>query len=459
MAIDNQSKIDSCMDFVQDHRNVALQFADAQLHVAPKVAKALDSKCQTHILADTTFGPCCVDSVAAEHCLADAIIHFGDACLSTPAINCPPILYVFDDDVVDVDDLVAKFMEVYGDCNSHVLMLFDVNTCHVLDDFKARLVDHSLSKLCIWSKVLDTYPATETFTHLIQGRGFDLPSNVSLDTIEAFYVGKDSLCVSNMMMTLSTVPFILYDPKVQTIVNPRTLVNSLLNKRYVQVQRAKDANVIGIVVGTLAVASFLEIIESLKALILANGKKPYLLAVGKPSPAKLANFPEIELFVLVSCSQNALLDSREYMVPIVTPYELSLALDHSQEWSTVNYNFNLQELLPVLTKQIQKAHQHALDHADDESDEEPHFSLITGGYAVKKTYATVTAQPTEDSNTALTKRFEGQVSTFTTTSAGAEYLQNRLFQGLEVQMGQTAISEVEEGRTGIARGYTHEHPL
>jgi len=34
------------------------------------------------ILADTTYGQCCVDEVAAEHVEAQAIIHYGPACLS-----------------------------------------------------------------------------------------------------------------------------------------------------------------------------------------------------------------------------------------------------------------------------------------------------------------------------------------------------------------------------------------
>jgi diphthamide biosynthesis protein 2 len=34
------------------------------------------------ILGDTSYGECCVDEVAAEHIEADAVIHFGNACLT-----------------------------------------------------------------------------------------------------------------------------------------------------------------------------------------------------------------------------------------------------------------------------------------------------------------------------------------------------------------------------------------
>lgn len=37
---------------------------------------------QLFILADTSYGNCCVDEVAAAHVNADLVIHFGHACLS-----------------------------------------------------------------------------------------------------------------------------------------------------------------------------------------------------------------------------------------------------------------------------------------------------------------------------------------------------------------------------------------
>jgi diphthamide biosynthesis protein 2 len=34
------------------------------------------------ILADTSYGACCVDEVAAEHVDADLIVHYGRSCMS-----------------------------------------------------------------------------------------------------------------------------------------------------------------------------------------------------------------------------------------------------------------------------------------------------------------------------------------------------------------------------------------
>lgn len=99
--------------------------------------------------------------------------------------------------------------------------------------------------------------------------------------------------------------------------------------RYFLVQKAKDAETIGIVVGTLGVgklnannrnytnsnngdfvASYLNIIDHLKRIIRASGRKSYLFVMGKLNVAKMANFMEIDCYVLVSCPENSLIDSK-----------------------------------------------------------------------------------------------------------------------------------------------------
>jgi diphthamide biosynthesis protein 2 len=48
--------------------------------------------------------------------------------------------------------------------------------------------------------------------------------------------------------------------------------------------------------------------------------------VGKLNVPKLANFQEIDIFVIVACPENSLVDSKEFFKPIITPFELEIAL-------------------------------------------------------------------------------------------------------------------------------------
>lgn len=89
--------------------------------------------------------------------------------------------------------------------------------------------------------------------------------------------------------------------------------------------------------------NYIIIIQFIK--IIFSGKKSYILAVGKPNVAKLANFPEIDIFVSVACTENSLTrDFKEFYKPIVSLFEIEVALGN-REWSS-EYITDFRQLLP-----------------------------------------------------------------------------------------------------------------
>src|SRR5262249_34738889 len=74
-----------------------------------------------------------------------------------------------------------------------------------------------------------------------------------------------------------------------------------LRRRYAKVLALSTAGVIGIVVTALAQSATLETVSRLRRLIRAAGKKSYLVAVGRINAPKLANFAEVEGWVVVGC--------------------------------------------------------------------------------------------------------------------------------------------------------------
>ena len=57
---------------------------------------------------------------------------------------------------------------------------------------------------------------------------------------------------------------------------------------------------------SISIASYLPLISHLRKLLARRHKKSYTISVGKLNPAKLANFLEVECFVLVACPENSL---------------------------------------------------------------------------------------------------------------------------------------------------------
>lgn len=65
---------------------LGFQFPDELLKYSTKVVTSLRNKLGSvvslFVMADTTYGSCCVDEVGASHIDADCVIHYGHTCLS-----------------------------------------------------------------------------------------------------------------------------------------------------------------------------------------------------------------------------------------------------------------------------------------------------------------------------------------------------------------------------------------
>ncbi|KAI8816424.1 diphthamide biosynthesis protein 2 [Fimicolochytrium jonesii] len=526
----NNYDIDRTAEYIvkNNYQKIALQFPDELLADSSRVASQLESVTGRtfYVLADTTFGSCCVDEIAAEHVYSDLVVHYGRTCLS-PTSRIP-VFYVFPKGTIDVSNCVSRFEEQFGaDKAQPVLLVADVMYQHSLDDISERCqragfqfvtqatiaedvqresaalegdippatVEETCaadSTSCCTSTDACSSPAVGTGSccgtsascqapqrrplptparlskiHEISGRQIHLKEGTKIEDYSIFYVGPESLTLTNLVLTHQSNKIISYDPATNSSCDEASQSRRLLMRRYFMVQKAKDAEVIGIVVGTLGVAHYLSVIGHIKRLIIAAGKKPYILAVGKPNIAKLANFLEIDCFVLVACPENSLLDSREFLRPIVTPYELELALVSSREW-TGAYETNLSVIAPRLLEganELSGTSGEAADgnEAGEDSDDEPYFSLVTGTYKQKGRAGAGARADEGDSGLGnslgqLTLRNgDSTLATLSSNSAGANYLnEKRTFRGLEPEIGNTKVSKAVEGRSGIARGYSHE---
>ena len=87
---------------------------------------------------------------------------------------------------------------------------------------------------------------------------------------------------------------------------------------------------------------------------------------------------------------------------------------------------------------------------------DPQFSLVTGQLRTRKFFGRPdTSDQVVDGMGALTVRNTSS-SLVKLESAGSNYLASRHFQGLEARVGEDEPAELEQGRSGIARGYEAE---
>lgn len=133
--------------------------------------------------------------------------------------------------------------------------------------------------------------------------------------------------------------------------------------------------------------------------------------MGKLTPSKLANFLEIECFVLVACPENSLIEAKDFFKPIVTPFELEIALGKDVSW-TGRYVLDFDQVIEEGKEKRVKSgggessrkgeeesgREDVEELTDGEDPDQPQFSLVTGKYRHAKRY---TGRPpgTETSST------------------------------------------------------------
>ncbi|KAH9933986.1 diphthamide biosynthesis protein [Epithele typhae] len=450
------------------YKRVALQFPDELLPHSVPIFKALKSRIpeasELYVLADTSYGSCCVDEVAAQHVDADALVHYGHACMSQTSRL--PVIYVFGKKPIDPLHCAQTLVAALPDDRQTVVLKCDVAYTHAAHE----IVTHMKSVLSPSTRVLYTIAPLATFPSTVdqaprqsphavqvtgQGESESLDSDMSPEDSVILHVGPESLSLTNLLLTHAAFEVFSYHPTTRSAQHESGRTNKLLMRRYAAVQKARDADVIGILVGTLGVANYLPLISHLRNVISRAHKKSYTISVGKPNPAKLANFLEIECFVLVACPENSLLDAKEFLRPIVTPYELEAALQPTQTW-TGRYVLDFAELLKSQAD-MKEAESKYLGNEPQDSDQ-PIFSLVTGKYRHAKRYGdSDEARAAEGDPSAIVLRNQEDALSRINGSAASQFLQQRTFRGLETRIGQDGPSLLEQGRSGIARGYDNDH--
>ncbi|KAF8152245.1 putative diphthamide synthesis protein-domain-containing protein [Crassisporium funariophilum] len=472
----------------EGYKRVALQFPDELLHDSVPIFRQLKHRvgqgCELYVLADTSYGSCCVDEVAAQHIEADAMVHYGHACMSQTSRL--PVIYVFGKKYVDVDICVLKLAESFDHDNAEVngdhegghrraiLLKHDVVFTHQADEilqglqriFEPRniaVLYHRIETRAMptpSSRNGSELASTEQPPSVDESPPSEVPpSDIPLEYTTIFYVGSESLGLTNLLVTNASCNVYSFDPLTQSSRLESSRTNKILMRRYAILQKARDADVFGILVGTLGVASYLPLIKHLRNLLAQKRKKSYTISVGKLNPAKLANFLEIECFILVACPENSLIEAKDFLRPIVTPYELEIALQADPIW-TGKYVLDFERLL----SEAGSGTSDKLDSKDvtdngtgegpESDDDQPVFSLVTGTYRHAKRYGGQTSETQQQiggGSAVVLRNQDNAVATL--DSAAGQFLQQRTYQGLDMRIGEDAPSVLEQGRSGIARGY------
>ncbi|EAW11199.1 2-(3-amino-3-carboxypropyl)histidine synthase subunit 1/2 [Aspergillus clavatus NRRL 1] len=434
-----------------------------------------------YILADTSYGTCCVDEVAAEHVNADVVVHYGRSCLSPTARL--PVIYVFTHKELPLEPVVQAFKATYPDLSAKVILAADVTYSDHVPTVYARLVEEGYTSL--YATELVHCPSSAIPNRTVPDSVREIPE--SLSEWQLFHISDPPTA---LLLTLASrvAAIHIYPTSDTPSDNVKPLpasTSAALRRRYAILTRLSTVPIFGILINTLSVKNYLHIVEHVKEKIAAAGKKSYMFVVGKLNAAKVANFSEIGGWVVIGCWESSLVDSKDFWKPVITPFELELALkgDTERIW-TGAWQSDFQSVLdqPTEADQTGDAEEPSTNGDDDDNDMSepesapPEFDLRTGRYVshtrpMRNPAPRVSAQGDDVVSAAggpaaaraLARRAKGDLAMIGgTVSPGAEFLRSqRTWKGLgsdfDIQYDEEGPSDstvIVEGRKGIARGYT-----
>ncbi len=435
------------------------------------------------ILADTSYGSCCVDEIAAEHVDADAVIHYGRSCLSPTARL--PVVHIFTRHGLSLSNVLTSFRDVFPDKSSDVIIMADVTYAEHVNDICDILTNEGWSNIFATSIMHDPSSPIPNRT---------IPESVSKDpgSLKDWQLFHISEPPTSLLLTLSSrVASVHIYPTDQANGSGSTMsltasTSMILRRRYALITSLTTVSIWGILINTLSVKNYLHMVDHVRKSIAIAGKKSYLLVVGKLNAAKVANFSEIGGWVVIGCWESSLIDSKDFYKPVITPFELELALkrDEDRIW-TGQWRGDFQGVLdeaattPEQKEVTSNGHGNgeadgvggALD-GDYDSEEEsapPEFDLRTGRYVshsrpmqAQRASVKTTQDNPQTQSKALMRKGKGDLAAMNgVASPAAEFLRSkRTWKGLgsdfEVayeEDGDEGSFAIEEGRTGIARGY------
>jgi diphthamide biosynthesis protein 2 len=434
------------------------------------------------ILGDTSYGACCVDEVAAEHVDADVVVHYGRSCLSPPSRL--PVIYVFTERPLDLDPLVATFTETYLEKDSKVILMADIPYSHHISSLYNRL--HEAGYINIFATKIAHDPSSPLPNRTIPEKATDSP-----DTLREYALFHISDPPTSLLLTLSSRVASIHIYPTDTVSPTASSADRStamsLRRRYALLTSLSTTPIFGILINTLSVKNYMHILAHVQKQITAAGKKYYTFVVGKVNAAKVANFSEVGGWVVIGCWESSLIESKEFWRPMITPWELGIALQGDEErvWTgawEADFEHVLAQEVPQKSGSgtadqapVEKAEENEAGEYDSEEESAPpEFDLRTGRYVSHsrpmRSTATVKDSAQAPSNgqttlasTALTKRANGDITAVGgVASPGAEYLRSqRTWQGLgsdyrgEEDEGRVNghAAKMEEGRRGVARGY------
>ncbi|KAF6040259.1 DPH1 [Bugula neritina] len=305
-----------------ESKRVALQFPEGLLLYACAIADILESHTDAEVLimGDVTYGACCIDDLSAKAMACDLMIHYGHSCLvpidKTEGIN---MLYVFVDIKIDtahfIDTLLYNFTK-----DTSLILVSTIQFVSALQAAARALRENGYQVTIPQAKPLSPGEILGCTSPVVGS-----PSDAIV------YLGDGRFHLESIMIHNPSNAAFRYNPYGKEFTQEYYESEKMHKNRLSAIAKASKAKVFGLILGTLGRQGSTTVFDRLKESLTEHGCKYIMVLLSEIFPDKLAEFHEVDAWVQVACPRLSIDWGTAFNKPLLTPYEVSVALK-KVEW-------------------------------------------------------------------------------------------------------------------------------
>ena len=373
--------LNSLINFIQNNeeiKTISLQFSiefqkNYQEDFYENIKSLLPKDKKIYIIGDTSYSQCCCDETTAMHVNTDLIIRIGSSCFTQ---NKKMPIYYLIDNFDFKEEKITQFKSEFFDKIDNKLKSeknlqniiffynekFQKNLIYKIKDELTRKIKEEYEKNIYFAEINIADYNKETKEkikydegEILYGRQIKPKMTKKIDnTFLIIYLGINS--EEKLLYELSLrycnivndILFISFNEEKQIFIGEilnKTFSSKLLYRRFNLIEKVKECNTFGILIGSLSYPNLNKIIDLIKSLLEFQEKKVYTLLLGKITEEKLSNFTEyIDAFILIGCPFNPGYNKKIVNKPIVIPLDIKYAFDENYSWDGF-YSFDVDYIL------------------------------------------------------------------------------------------------------------------
>jgi len=312
-----------------DAKRVALQLPEGLTLYATTIADIIGKHTGADcvIMADVTYGACCVDDFSARALGCDLLVHYGHSCLipidRTTGIK---MLYVFVDIKIDphhfIDTIHMNFIEGREQAPKISLVStiqFAATLQMVAEDIEEK---YGVEIMVPQAKPLSPGEIL----------GCTSPNEIQ-DADVLIYLGDGRFHLESAMIANPDIQAYRYDPYSKEFTREYYDHSQMRKNRSSEINKARTGKIWGIILGTLGRQGHPKILDLLEEKLKESGKKVVRLLLSEIFPQKLSLMDSnVDAWVQIACPRLSIDWGLAFTKPLLTTFEASVALDSSL-WS------------------------------------------------------------------------------------------------------------------------------